>query len=81
MGKWNTGLHTGQAAHNHLLTTILPLGFDPSQFETPSLIIWPAECSPKPEFIEEHIEDEDSFFIDWIASILKVSPGEIPEHS
>lgn len=74
MGTWKTGDTTGHAAHRDLLAAILPLGFDPSQIEAPSLSNWPLECSPKP--IGEYVDDDDPFFIDWIASILKVSPGK-----
>lgn len=62
---------TRSPAHIHLLSKLLRLGLDPSQFEHPSRLIWPRECSPNPVG-----RIDDPFFTEWVSEIIKVSPGE-----
>jgi len=69
-GNWRTGLDDTSAAHRHLLSTILRLGFDPSEIDALSLEQWPEEHSPKLEG-----RYQDPFFIEWMSELVRVLPG------
>lgn len=63
----------GEGRHLDLLEMILDNGFDPSNIASPLFQKWPQLSSP--DWIAENITP-DPFFIEYLAIIADISPGE-----
>jgi hypothetical protein len=56
-----------------LLDAILECGFDPSNIDSPLFQKWPLPLSPN--WLSEELTP-DPFFIKYLATLAKASPGE-----